>query len=131
MLLPAHTLSVSIARSPGEVYAFISDAMNLPRWATAFCLAVRPAGDHHVITTPAGEMTVQFAAPNDFGVADHIVRPAPDVEVRVPLRVIPNETGSEVLFTLFQTPDISARRLAEDRGMVERDLATLKRVLET
>lgn len=46
------------------------------------------------------------------------------------MRVLPNGSGSEVIFTLFRLPDMSNEQFAEDVGMVERDLKTLKDVLE-
>ncbi|MEX2622340.1 MAG: hypothetical protein WD651_01275 [Acidimicrobiia bacterium] len=52
------------------------------------------------------------------------------VEIYVPMRVILNGEGSEVLFTLFQAPDMSDDVAAGDAKQVERDLATLKVVLE-
>jgi hypothetical protein len=73
---------------------------------------------------------VRFVKNNDLGVLDHYVTPAPGVEVYVPIRVLPNGSGSTVLFTLFQLPGMSDEKYAEDAGLVTRDLETLKRVLE-
>jgi len=75
-------------------------------------------------------MKVRFADANDFGIVDHYVYPAPGVEVYVPMRVLPNGSGSEVLFTLFRLPDMSDAKHAEDVRSVERDLRTLKKILE-
>ena len=55
---------------------------------------------------------------------------APAVEIHVPMRVVPNGGGSDVMLTLVQTPDMSDEKFAEDAGMIERDLLTLKQVLE-
>ena len=76
-------------------------------------------------------MKVRFVEKNDFGVLDHYVNPAPGVEVYVPMRVLSNGSGSEVIFTLFRLPDISDEKYAEDAGLVERDLRTLKSILES
>ncbi len=46
------------------------------------------------------------------------------------MRVVPNGSGSEVLFTLFQLPDVSDEKYAEEIGLVEQDLKNLKSVLE-
>jgi uncharacterized protein YndB with AHSA1/START domain len=129
-LFPARALSVSIDRPPGEVYRFVANPANLPRWATAFCRSVRQEADGWTVETPQGRVGIRFAAPNDWGVLDHFVALSPEVEVYVPMRVVPNGSGSEVLFTLFRPPEMSAERHAEDVRMVERDLQTLKGVLE-
>jgi hypothetical protein len=39
-------------------------------------------------------------------------------------------SGSEVVFTLLRKPGITDDQLAEDARFIERDLATLKRLLE-
>ena len=80
--------------------------------------------------TPRGPMKVRFVGKNDLGVLDHYVNPTPEIEVYVPMRVLPNGSGSEVVFTLFRLPDMSDEKFAENIGMVERDLKTLKSVLE-
>lgn len=46
------------------------------------------------------------------------------------MRVIPNGSGSEIIFTLFQSPAMSDEKFAEDVTLVERDLKTLKGFLE-
>ncbi len=46
-----------------------------------------------------------------------------------PMRVMPNGSGSEVVFTLFQR-GMSDDEMARDAGMVARDLAALKALLE-
>lgn len=80
--------------------------------------------------TPRGPMKVRFVGKNDLGVLDHYVNPTPEIEVYVPMRVLPNGSGSEVVFPLFRLPDMSDEKFAENIGMVERDLKTLKSVLE-
>ena len=47
-----------------------------------------------------------------------------------PMRVLPNGDGSEFVFTLFRRPGMSPAEFAEDRTAVERDLRTLKGLLE-
>jgi hypothetical protein len=128
--LESRTLTVSIARGADAVYQFISNPANLPQWATAFCKSIHQAGSDWIMQTSAGEMKVRFVPPNEFRVADHFVSPAPAVEIYVPMRVLSNGSGSEVVFTLFRPPDMTPEKFREDIGLVERDLQTLKRVLE-
>lgn len=131
MIARSITLSVSIHCPPSKVYAFVANPENLPRWATAFCLSAHRAGGEWIIETSAGPMKVRFADANPYGVLDHTVTVSPGVEVQVPMRVFANADGSELVFTLFQQPGMSDEQFMVDRGMVERDLQTLKRVLET
>jgi hypothetical protein len=123
-------VSVGIERPPAEVYAFVSDPANLPRWATAFCLSVRRSGDEWIVETPYDPVRIAFVAPNSLGVLDHVVTVAPELEIFSPMRVIANGSGSEVVFTLFQRPGMSDAEFSDDAALVEQDLETLKRVLE-
>ena len=126
----SRTLTVSIARDAASVYEFISNPANLPQWATAFCKSIRKVSSDWLMETNAGPMRVRFVPPNDFRVADHFVSPAPGVEIHVPLRVLQNGSGSEVVFTLFRSPDMPSEKFAEDLRLVTQDLQTLKRVSE-
>lgn len=129
-VLKSKTLSVSIECPPGRVYAFVSNPENLPTWATAFCRSVRKSGGEWIVETPDGPMTIKFVGRNDFGVLDHTVTVKPGIEILNPMRVVPNGSGSEIIFTVFQSPGVSNEAFAKDAGMVEGDLRTLKTVLE-
>ncbi|MCK6471872.1 MAG: SRPBCC family protein [Planctomycetes bacterium] len=124
------TLSVTIGRPCAKVYDFVADPENLPKWAKAFCLSIQRVGDGWTALTPAGPMGLRFCARNTLGVLDHWVAPEPGFEVYVPMRVVPHGECSEVLFTLFKLPEMSDAKFAEDAAMVEKDLASLKKVLE-
>jgi len=126
----AKTVSVSI-KCPGElVYAFVSNPENLPKWATAFAHSVKKVGNDWVVETPDGPMGIRFVEQNDFGVLDHYVILPSGQEVLNPMRVVRNGSGSELMFTVFQVPDASNQKFAEDAAMVERDLRSLKSLLE-
>ena len=125
------TLSVSIDAPPARVYAFVRNPENLPRWASGLGRGVRKTADGWILETADGPLGFKFVADNDFGVLDHIVTLTPGVDILNPMRVVANGDGCEVSFTLFELPGMTAEKFAEDAAMVERDLKTLKKVLET
>lgn len=128
---PSHMLSVWIDRDPREVYAFMAAPTNFPRWASGLCSFIEPAGDDlWLAQTSFGPMKMRFTPPNEFGILDHYVFPEIGDPIYVPMRVIANGRGSEISFTLFRQPDMSDEKFAEDAAWVERDLTTLKDVLE-
>jgi hypothetical protein len=129
-MLSSRTLSVSIRCSPGKVYEFVTSPENLPKWAQGLGESVRKQGPDWIVDTPQGPMKIRFADRNRFGVMDHTVTTPSGVEVYVPMRVLANGSGSEVLFTLFRRPDMSDKQYAEDMRLVERDLGALKELLE-
>lgn len=124
-------LVVSIDRPPRDVYAYVSDGANVPRWAHGLGHGIRREGDEWVAEGPLGEVRVRFTPPNDLGIADHDVTLPTGVTVHNPIRVIPNGAGATVIFTLLRLPGVSAAAFDEDARAVERDLATLKQLLES
>jgi len=129
-ILPSRNISVSIACPPDKVYEFVSNPENIPKWAKGLGGSVRKVNNHWIVDTVQGPVQVRFAGKNGFGVLDHYVTTPTGLEVYVPLRVIPNGSGSEVIFTLFRSAEMSDERYAEDQKMVEQDLETLKDILE-
>jgi uncharacterized protein YndB with AHSA1/START domain len=123
------TLSVFIQRAPAEVYAYISNPSNLPQWASGLGDGVERLGGHWIVHAKAGDLKLVFADQNDFGVADHWVTLPNGGEVYVPLRVLKNGSGSEVVFTLFRQPEMSDADYANDASLVQQDLHRLQRVL--
>ena len=77
-----------------------------------------------------GRVKVKFAEKNKFGVLDHDVTLPSGVKVYNPIRVFPNNDGSELVFTLYRRPDLSDQEFVEDAKAVEKDLAKLKTVVE-
>ncbi len=130
MIAMSRTLSIYINCHPDRVYDFISDLENMPVWATTFCKSIKKADGGWIAMTLQGQVKIRLAKKNNFGVLDHYISPAPGVEVYVPMRVVPNGPGSEMIFTLFRLPDMSEEQYAEDAKLVEQDLRTLKGVLE-
>ncbi len=124
-------LSVSISRRPADVYEFVSDPRNLPRWAAGLARSeVKKEGDAWVADAPFGKVRITFAEKNPFGVLDHDVRLESGVTVHNPMRVVPHGQGSEFIFTLIRQPGMSDEKFAEDKAAVEKDLGTLKEILE-
>jgi hypothetical protein len=125
----SRTLTISIDYPPARVQSFITDPRNLPSWAHGLGTAVRCEAGQWFVTTPEGEVSIRFAEANPFGVIDHWVRISPELEIHMPMRVLPNGAGSEVLITLFQAT-MSDDKFAADIQLVEHDLQMLKQVLE-
>jgi hypothetical protein len=129
-MMKSRTITCSINRPPSEVYDFASNPENLRQWTKSFCLSVRKSDDDWQMETPTGWMGIRFVPANDFGILDHVVTLPDGQPIRNPMRVVANGEGSEVLFTLFQLPGMSDEQFAQDTGMVEADLQTLKTLLE-
>ena len=121
---------VSIERPPEAVYAFASDGANLPRWASGLGGTIQRIDGDWVVDGPLGRVRVRLAAANPFGVLDHDVVLPSGVTVHNAMRVVPNGTGSAVMFTLLRLPGVTAEKFSEDARWVDKDLVTLKDLLE-
>src|SRR5688572_8837716 len=111
---PSRTVSVSIDCPPPQVYDFVADPANLPRWAAGLGRSVSKVDDEWIVQTSSGPMGIRFVERNDLGVLDHRVALASGEEILVPMRVVPNAGGSEVLVTVFRLPGMSAATFARD-----------------
>jgi len=129
-MLEVRNVSVSIQRSPSEVYAFAGNGANLPRWASGLGKEVRHVSGEWLADGPLGLVRIRFAPPNDFGVLDHDVVLPSGATVHNPMRVVPNGAGSTVIFTLLRLPGVPAQKFDQDAQWVEKDLTTLKGLLE-
>lgn len=129
--MKSQTLSVFIAAPPAQVYAFASHPENLPLWVPSFFSSVEQVSGEWVALSPMGRVVFSFVPPNILGVLDHTVTLPSGVRVTNPMRVIPNEDGSEVLFTLIQHEGMSDQEFEEDAEMALSDLHTLRRLLES
>ena len=123
-------LSVTIDASPEQVYAFAAEPLNLPKWAAGLGRSISKIDGRWMVETPNGVVTVDFAPRNAHGVLDHTVTLPDGNKVYLPIRVVANGSGSELVFTLFQTPQMSDTEFERDAGMVAADLRTLKQLVE-
>ena len=83
-------------------------------WAAAEC-------GQRGADSPMGEVTVEFAPPNEVGVLDHVVRLPSGEAVYNPLRVIPGGVGEarcEVLFTVRRGAGMTDAEFEADAAAV-------------
>ncbi|ASR05083.1 SRPBCC family protein [Gordonia rubripertincta] len=122
-------MSTVIGAAADDVYRFVSEPDNLPKWAAGLASSeIVRRGDDLLAESPMGTVTVRFVPRNTFGVVDHdVILPNGDT-VHNPLRVLPHPEGAEVVFTLRQLA-MSDDEFDRDARMVEEDLARLKALL--
>jgi len=128
--IESRTVSVRISRPFPEVYEFMVKPENWNQWATGLGKAIRQTPEGWVAETQQGQIKVRFTPRNSFGVLDHYVVRSTKPEVYVPMRLIANADGCELLFTLFREPGMTDDRYAGDMEFVKKDLNGLKELLE-
>jgi hypothetical protein len=131
--MPAQSrhISTTIAVPFDRAYAFAREPANFAEWAAGMSSSLHEEDGAWVAQTPQGEATVVFSPPNDYGVLDHRVRLPGKPEIYIPLRMIANGDGTDVVLTLLRTPEMDDAAFAADGEAVAKDLATLKGLLES
>lgn len=107
--LRSDTRAITIEADAKEVFAFVADPENLPRWAVGFCRAIRPdpgTPDRWIVTTVQGEVAVRYVTDAALGAIDFYLCPTPGMELPAFSRVVPNGDGAEYVFTQFQASEM-------------------------
>jgi hypothetical protein len=118
-MLRSKTINISINRDPKPVYEFVLNPENLSRWASMAFQSIKQLNGEWIAETPQGPAKVRLTKRNEFEVLDHYMKTSSGVEdVFVPMHVVRNGNGSEIIFTLFETEDMPEEKYAED-GLVE------------
>lgn len=130
-MLPARTLSISIASDWRALYEAIWRPETFPKWASGLAQSqLRQEGEHWIAQGAEGTVRICFSAHNAYGVMDHWVETESGDSVHIPLRIVENGDGAEVLLTLFRQPGMDDERFETDAAWVRRDLEKLKHLVE-
>ena len=130
MSFKSRHVSISINHPADEVYEFASNPENLPKWAAGISGSVKNVNGDWIAESPMGRVKVKFADKNRFGILDHDVTLPSGETFYNPMRVFPNEDGSELVFTLYQRPGMSDRDFRNDEEQIKADLEKLKALIE-
>ena len=123
-------ISERIARPADEVYDYAADPANLPQWAPGLGSSVEKIDGQWFVETSQGRVGFAFAQRNEYGVLDHYVTSPSGEVVYIPLRVIADGSGSEVVFTLRRRPGLSDQDFKADADAMAADLSRLRQLLE-
>jgi hypothetical protein len=123
-------ISEHIDRSAGDVYGYVAEPANLAHWAAGLGNSVTETDGQWFVDTPAGRVGFAFAPRNDLGVLDHYLTFGSGEVLYVPMRVIADGGGSEVVFTVRRGAGMTDEQFKADGDAVAADLARIKRILE-
>ena len=130
-VMQSRIIHLSVEKPWAQVYGFASDPRNMPRWAAGLGGGLKPDGNDWIADGgPLGEVRVNFAPTNEFGVIDHVVTLPDGLKAYNALRVTPNGSGAEVSFTLLRLDGVTDEDFEEDAKAITADLETLKSLLE-
>ena len=124
------TITTSINRDWKTVYEFVHNPDNFPQWAKSAFQSIKQIEGEWIAETMGGMVKVIPTKRNDYGVVDHNITTPSGIDVFIPMRVIQNGDGTELIFTLYHTTDISYKNYLIDIKSVESDLRNLKNIME-
>ena len=127
----SHTATVVVSAPKAQLYSYLANIENLPRWATEFAQSLKQVDGKHKVVTPMGELFIEIRADEKTGVIDMLAGPTESQMGALPTRVVEiSEDTSAFIFTLFQTPDLSDEVFEGQFASVNRELANVKRHFE-
>lgn len=130
MTWPVQHITQSIDAAQSDVAAVAGDPRRLPEWAAGLSSGIREKDGRWFTDSPMGAVEVAFVGPVEHGILDHDVTLPDGTVFHNPLRVLANDDGSEVVFSLFRLPGVSDADYAADAETIRGDLLRLKRLLE-
>lgn len=129
-MLSSRTLSLTIPRNWLDLYETIWKPEYFPKWASGLSHGpLEPEGNYWKAKGPTGTVKIRFTPHNPYGVMDHWVNTGTGKDIYVPMRVIANEQGAEVMITVYRQSLMSDEKFERDIAWVKRDLDNLCRLL--
>ena len=129
----SHTISVSINHPYEATYRYLAEPRNYGEWAAVDKHSYRPLenGDWEGMTNVGGMRHFRFTPLNPFGVLDHAMFVPGDELLWTPMRVMPNQEGTELSFTFYQRPGMDDEAFASAIEWITTDFLALKALLES
>lgn len=101
----SETVTRVLPAPKNEVFAYLADVENLPRWATEFARELKVEDGRHKVVNGLGEFFLRIEADPETGVIDMLAGPSEDELALFPTRVVGlGADTSAFTFTMFQGP---------------------------
>jgi uncharacterized protein YndB with AHSA1/START domain len=127
----SRTITLSLARPAAEVYEFLLEPRNYPKWAASVGGRFEHVeGRDWRAETPHGQVIIRFAERNSLGVLDHAVFREGETPVLRRGRVVPNGEGAELIYTIFKPDHLDAEVFQSEVAWTRTELEVLKTYLE-
>jgi hypothetical protein len=103
--MQTRTVTTVLEAPRDDVFGYLSEVENLPKWATEFARELRYEDGWAKVVNGLGEFYFTIDADPDTGVIDMYAGPSPDELALFPTRVVELAGGmSAYSFTMFQQP---------------------------
>ena len=123
----SRTVTTVVQAPQEEVFEFMSDIENLPRWANEFAREVEREGEEYKVRNALGEFYFQIKADPQTGVIDMFAGPARDQMAIFPTRAVALPDGRTAFsFTMFQTPEMPDELFESQHESLKREFHNIE-----
>jgi hypothetical protein len=124
------TVTTVVDAPQREVFSYMADIENLPRWATEFARELKRDGDDYKVVNGLGEFFFDIRADEDTGVVDMFAGPDKQHMAVFPTRAVQLPDGRTAYsFTMFQAPDMPDELFAAQHASLQREFRNIERAL--
>ena len=122
------TVTAVLDAPKDEVFRFLSQVENLPRWATEFARELKFEDGKAKVVNGLGEFFFSIDADPETGVIDMFAGPIEDELDLFPTRVVALPDGrSAYTFTMFQAPGMPDELFESQHASLLREFDNLRR----
>jgi hypothetical protein len=127
----SHTVTAVLDAPKEDVFAYLSEIDNLPRWATEFARELRYEEGRAKVVNGLGEFYFSIEADAETGVIDMYAGPSDEELMLFPTRVVPLPDGRSVYsFTMFQAPGMPDDLFESQHASLQREFENIRREVE-
>ena len=124
----SETVTTVLPAPKEEVFAYLAEIENLPRWATEFARELKVENGRHKVVNGLGEFFFAIDADEATGVIDMRAGPTESEMALFPTRVVGLPDGrSAFTFTMFQGPGSSDELFESQHASLVRELENIER----
>lgn len=124
----SETVTTVLPAPKGEVFGYLAEVENLPRWATEFARELKVENGRHKVVNGLGEFFVAIEADEATGVIDMRAGPTESEMALFPTRVVELPDGrSAFTFTMFQGPGSSDELFESQHASLVREFENIER----
>ena len=126
--MTSRTVTAVLPAPKDDVFAYLAEIENLPRWATEFARELKVVQGRYKVVNGLGEFFFRLEADEGTGVIDMLAGPSEDELALFPTRVVELPGGrSAFTFTMFQGPGMSDELFESQYASLLREFDNIER----
>ena len=125
--MDARSVAITLDAPAEQVFEYLSNVENLPRWATEFARELRSRDGRWFVVNGLGEFQFVLEADEASGVIDMYAGPSEEELALFPTRVVPLPGGrSAFTFTMFRGPGMAEDLFEAQYASLQRELLNVR-----